>query len=136
MTPVRYLSPEGLHRNPAFSQAVSVDGPHRTVYVGGQNAVDAKGAIVGEGDVAAQGAQVARNLRAALGAAGAGPEHVVQWRVFLVESASPREAFEAFGRAFGPLPHAPAVTVARVAGLAHPAFLVEVEAVAAVPVEP
>jgi enamine deaminase RidA (YjgF/YER057c/UK114 family) len=133
MTPVRYLSPEGLHRNPAFSQVVTVEGPHRMVYVGGQNAVDAAGRVVGEGDVAAQCAQVAKNLRAALAAAGAGPEHVVTWRVHLVEGASPRAAFEAFGCALGPMPHAPAVAVARVAGLAHPSFLVEIEAVAAVP---
>ncbi len=45
---VSYLNPEGLHRNPAFSQVVVASGRTRTVYVGGQNAVDASGTIVGK----------------------------------------------------------------------------------------
>lgn len=44
---VAYLNPDGLHRNPAFSQVVVTSGRTRTVYVGGQNAVDASGGIVG-----------------------------------------------------------------------------------------
>ena len=42
---VNYLNPEGLHKNPAFSHVVTVEGSHRTIYVGGQNAVDDAGAI-------------------------------------------------------------------------------------------
>ena len=44
---------QGLHRNPAFTQAVVVSGPVRTIYVGGQDAVNADGQIVGKGDIAA-----------------------------------------------------------------------------------
>ena len=40
----------GLHKNPAFSQVVATSGRTRTVYVGGQNAVDSSGTIVGNGD--------------------------------------------------------------------------------------
>ena len=47
---VHHLNPPTLHRNPAYSQAVAVSGGARTIYVGGQNAVDASGAIVGKGD--------------------------------------------------------------------------------------
>ena len=39
MTQIEYMNPEGLHRNPAFSQVVTVNPGCRTVYVGGQNAV-------------------------------------------------------------------------------------------------
>ena len=63
---VRYVDPEGLHKNPAFTNAVVVEGPARTVYVGGQDSVDASGSIVGKGDVAAQTEQVLANVRAAL----------------------------------------------------------------------
>src|SRR5262249_53055464 len=48
---VTHLNPEGLHRNPAYSQVVTVTGPVTTVYVGGQNAVTATGEIVGKGDL-------------------------------------------------------------------------------------
>jgi enamine deaminase RidA (YjgF/YER057c/UK114 family) len=71
---VRYVDPEGLNKNPAFTNVVVVEGPARTVYVGGQDSVDASGDIVGKGDVAAQTEQVLANVRAALAAGGAGPE--------------------------------------------------------------
>jgi enamine deaminase RidA (YjgF/YER057c/UK114 family) len=48
---VEYLNPEGLHKNPAYSQAVVTTGNVRTVYVGGQNAVDASGEVVGRGNM-------------------------------------------------------------------------------------
>ena len=44
---VRHVNPEGLHRSPAFSQAVVVEQPAKTIYVGGQNGVDADGKVVG-----------------------------------------------------------------------------------------
>jgi enamine deaminase RidA (YjgF/YER057c/UK114 family) len=51
---VQHLNPDGLHKNPAYSQAVVVTGNVKTVYVGGQNAVDVSGKIVGKGDIKAQ----------------------------------------------------------------------------------
>src|SRR5215218_10645546 len=48
---VSYVDPEGLHKNPAFTNVVVVEGPVRTVHVGGQNAVDSSGNVVGKGDV-------------------------------------------------------------------------------------
>jgi hypothetical protein len=41
---VQHLEPDGLHKNPAYTQAVVVTGKVKTVYVGGQNAVDVSGA--------------------------------------------------------------------------------------------
>ncbi len=40
---VRYVDPEGLNKNPAFTHVVVVEWPARTVYVGGQDSVDASG---------------------------------------------------------------------------------------------
>jgi len=75
---VEHVNPEGLFRSRAFTQAVMVRGPHRVVYVGGQNGVDAAGQIVGRGDIRVQTEQAFRNLRRALEACGAGLEHVVK----------------------------------------------------------
>jgi enamine deaminase RidA (YjgF/YER057c/UK114 family) len=131
---VRYVDPEGLHKNPAFTNVVVVEGPVRTVHVGGQNAVDASGNIVGKGDVAAQTEQVLANVRTALAAGGAGPEHVIKWNLLLVEGASLQEGFSAFQRAWVDTPkNPPAITAAFVAGLAHPDFLLEMDAIAVVP---
>ena len=130
---VRYVDPEGLHKNPAFTNVVVVEGPVRTVHVGGQNAVDGSGNIVGKGDVAAQTEQVLANLRAALAAGGAGPEHVVKWNLLVVEGESLEAGFSAFRLAWGNPPSPPAITMAFVAGLANPDYLVEMDAVAVVP---
>lgn len=130
---VEFLNPEGLHRNPAFSNVAVVSGPVRTIYVGGQDAVDAEGNIVGIGDIAAQTEQVLRNLRTALTAAGATPEHVVKWNILVVEGQDFASGYAVFQRVWGDRPDPPVITAAVVKGLAHPDFLVEMDAIAVVP---
>lgn len=126
------FNPETLHRNPAFSQAIAVDGAHRTVYVGGQNAVDVDGDVVGLGDVAAQAEQVARNLQAALAAAGAGIDDIVRLTIYLVEPHSAFPAYEAFQRVWGMPATPPTISLLYVSGLFQPDFLLEVDAIAVV----
>ncbi len=134
-TAIEYLNPEGLHKNPAYSQVVVVPGHVRNVHVGGQNAVDASGTIVGIGDIGAQARQIFTNLEIALRAGGARMEHIVKWSVYVVQGADPRPAFDAFTRVWGDRPNPPLVTVLFVAGLAHPDYLMEIDAMAAVPAD-
>lgn len=126
---VTHLNPAGLHRNPAFTHAVVVEGAARTVYIGGQNAVSAEGQIVG-GDLAAQAEQVLTNLETLLAAAGATLQDVIKWSIYVVQGPDIRPAFEVFQRTWGARPNPPTISVLTVAGLANPAFLVEVEAIA------
>jgi enamine deaminase RidA (YjgF/YER057c/UK114 family) len=130
---VEYINPDRLHKNPAFTQVISVSGPVKTIYVGGQDAVDAQGIIVGKGDLKAQTAQVLANLREALAAAGAGPEHIIKWNMYLVQGQSLQEGFQAFQQFWGLRPNPPTITMAYVSGLANPDFLIEMDAVAVVP---
>ena len=65
---VQYINPETLNKNPAFTNVVVVTGAVKTVYVGGQDAVDAAGNIIGKGDLKAQTEQVLKNIEAALAA--------------------------------------------------------------------
>ena len=130
---MEFLNPDGLPRNPAFSNVAVVTGTVRTIYIGGQDAVDAEGQIVGIGDIAAQTEQVLRNLRTALAAANAGPEHVVKWNVLVVEGQDFARGYAAFQRVWGNQPNPPLITAAVVKGLAHPDFLVEMDAIAVVP---
>lgn len=130
---VAYINPDRLHKNPAFTQVISVSGPVKTIYVGGQDAVDAQGIIVGKGDLKAQTAQVLANLREALAAAGAGPEHIIKWNMYLVQGQSLQEGFQAFQQFWGLRPNPPTITMAYVSGLANPDFLIEMDAVAVVP---
>jgi hypothetical protein len=48
---VQYINPDGLSKNPAFSQVVTTHGKGKTIYVGGQDAINARGEIIGKGDI-------------------------------------------------------------------------------------
>ena len=130
---VEYLNPDGLPKNPAFTNVVTVTGPVKTVYIGGQDAVDASGAIVGKGNLKAQTEQILKNIQAALAVAGAQPEHVVKWTIYVVQGQSVQDGFAAFQSVWGNPPNPPVITVAFVAGLGHPDFLAEIDAIAVVP---
>jgi enamine deaminase RidA (YjgF/YER057c/UK114 family) len=130
---VNHLNPEGLHKNPAYSQVVVTTGNVRRVYVGGQTAVDASGEVVGRGNIGAQAEQIFRNLQTALEAGDAKLDDVVKWNVYVVQGQPPMPAFEAFQRVWGNRPDPPLITVVFVSGLAHPDYLAEIEAVAVVP---
>jgi enamine deaminase RidA (YjgF/YER057c/UK114 family) len=130
---VEHLNPEGLSQNPAFTNVVVVDGPVRTIYIGGQDAVDATGKIVGAGDIGAQSAQVFANIQTALEAAGAGLEHVIKWNILIVQGQPLEPGFAEFQRVWGERPNPPAITAAFVSALANPEFLVEIDAIAVVP---
>ena len=113
-----------------YSDAVRVGG---WLWISGMLPVDAAGALVGAGDVAAQAEQVLANVGAVLAAAGASFGDVVRVGVFLTRIADGAGVFEVRRRFFGP--SRPASTLVEVSALVLPGALVEVEAVAAVPEE-
>jgi len=129
--PVQYLSPPELLQSPNFSQAVVVEQPARTVYVGGQNGVDARGAVVG--DLAEQTARAVDNARVVLAAAGGQLTDVISWTVSVVDGQDLHAGFGAMRPALAGREHPPVVTVLLVAGLAVPGALVEISAVAVLP---
>jgi enamine deaminase RidA (YjgF/YER057c/UK114 family) len=124
---IKLLNPESLERNPAFAQGTLATGS-RTIHVGGQNGIDRAGVMAS--GAPAQTAQALRNVLAVLNEGGADQTDVAKLTVHLVESVDPREAFGAVAGVWGP--HPTAVTVLRVAGLARPDALVEIDAIAVV----
>jgi enamine deaminase RidA (YjgF/YER057c/UK114 family) len=130
---VQFINPDVLNKNPAFTNIIVVTGSVKTLYVGGQNAVDASGAIIGKGDFKAQTQQVLKNIQAALSAGGARLEHVIKWNLYVVQGQPLHMGFEVFQQFWGSQPNPPAITMAFVAGLANPDFLVEMDAIAVVP---
>jgi enamine deaminase RidA (YjgF/YER057c/UK114 family) len=131
---VLYINPEGLSKNPAFSNVITVTGPVKTVYISGQDAVDASGSVIGKGDIKLQTEQVLKNLRTALMAGGAEPEHVIKWNIYVVDGQPIQPAFEVFQRVWGSPSKPPAITMMFVAALANPDFLVEMDVIAVVPI--
>jgi enamine deaminase RidA (YjgF/YER057c/UK114 family) len=130
MAQTSLLRPEGLVRSPAFTHVAVVPPGATTLYVGGQNAVDGEGTLVGGEDIAAQTHQVMKNLHVALAAAGASVHDLVMMTVLFVDGVDLAEAYPV--AAAGLDGAAPPVVAARVAGLGVPGALLEVSAVAAV----
>jgi enamine deaminase RidA (YjgF/YER057c/UK114 family) len=130
---VQHINPDDLSKNPAFTNVITVTGSVRTIYIGGQDALDTSGSIVGKGDIKAQTEQVFNNLQAALKAGGAGLEHIIKWNIYVVQGQPIQPAFEVFQGIWGRRPNPPTITVLFVAGLANPDFLVEMDAIAVVP---
>lgn len=131
MASIQRIRPEGLVSSPAFSHVAVIPPGATTVYVGGQNAVDAEGTLVGAGDVAAQSVRALQNAKTALAAAGATLADVVQWTVLFVDGVDVAEGYGAVAAELAS--DEPAlVSAALVAGLGVPGALVEISAVAAV----
>jgi enamine deaminase RidA (YjgF/YER057c/UK114 family) len=126
----RHINPQGLHRSPAFSQAVVVEQPTKTIYIGGQNGVDPDGKVVGP-TVGEQASQAFRNLAAILESEGASLANIVHWTIAVVDGNALDEGVAAFQQAWNPADPPPAITVHVVAGLG-PGFLVEIDAIAVI----
>lgn len=131
MALIQRIRPEGLVSSPAFSHVAVVPPGATTIYVGGQNSVDASGALVGEGDAAVQSARALDNARIALEAAGATLGDVIQWTVLFVQGADLAAGYGAIATKLAS-DEPPLVTAAFVTGLGVPGALVEISAVAAV----
>ncbi|HEU4806917.1 MAG TPA: RidA family protein [Homoserinimonas sp.] len=131
MDTIQRIRPDGLVSSPAFSHVAIVPPGATTIYVGGQDAVDADGLLVGEGDVAAQSVRALENAKTALAAAGATLHDVVHWTVLFVDGVDLAAGYGAIASELAS-DEAALVTAARVAGLGVPGALVEISAVAAV----
>jgi len=128
---VSYLNPPGLPQSPAFSQAVVVEHPARTVYVGGQNGVAAAGVVTG--DLGEQTARAVDNVRVAVAAAGGALSDVISWTIAVVAGQDLHAGYVAVQPALAGRAHPPLISVLQVAGLAVPGALVEISAIAVLP---
>jgi enamine deaminase RidA (YjgF/YER057c/UK114 family) len=96
------------------------------VAVTGTVALDDTGALVGDGDPAAQARQCLHIIEASLTQLGASLGDVIRTRIFVTDI----RAWEAIGRVHGEVfgQIRPATTMVQVAALIDPRFLVEIEA--------
>lgn len=113
-----------------FSHAVESTGD-RIVHLAGQVAWDDAGNLVGSNDLAAQCAQVFRNLSEVLSECGMTPTNVVRLRTYVVDYTPDKLGVigAAIGNFYGDTIPA-ANTLLGVSSLAMPEFLIEVEATA------
>ena len=113
-----------------WSPAILCSEVRRILYISGLTARDPSGAVVGEGDYAAQTRQVCENLKATVGAAGGTLSDIVSVTVFVIDI----EQFDAIHRVrreyFPKDP--PTSTMVQVSRLVDKRCLIEINAVAAI----
>lgn len=134
---VEYLNPATLAA-PVMNlySHVAVAPAGRLAFISGQVALDAAGALVGPGDHAAQARQCFANVRHALTALGAAPRDIAKMTIHVVGHTPERivDIFMVAGRdVFGADWPLCASTYLGVAALGLPEWLVEIDAVVAVP---
>jgi enamine deaminase RidA (YjgF/YER057c/UK114 family) len=131
----RFHNPASIAKPTGYTHVVEAVSPGRIVYIAGQLGLDLDNKIVGgAGDFRAQAEQVFVNLKNALAAAGAGFQHVVKLNNYFIDMAHLgifREVRDRYIDTAAP----PASTAVAISNLARPGALLEVEAVAVVPIK-
>jgi enamine deaminase RidA (YjgF/YER057c/UK114 family) len=135
-TVVKYSDPSGLAKPLGAYSHIARARASELLFIAGQLAVNESGELVGKGDFAAQMRQVFANLGCALGSEGLGFANVTKFTTYLVHSQD-IEGFmairkELFARIY-PGGQYPPNTLLMVDRLVGEQFLIEVEAIAAVP---
>ena len=122
---IERIQPDGLTKPPAYTQVVKSG---NIVHIAGQTSQTAEGQIVGVGNIEEQAEQVFSNLEIALESVGATWANVVKITTFLTR----REDIEGYRAARQRhIPNdPPASTLLFISGLAHPDYLIEIEATA------
>ncbi len=125
------LSTAALHSpNGVFSQATVIEATGRLVFVSGMTARRPDGSIAGVGDVSEQTRQVCENVQTAVREAGGSLADVCRVDVYVRNMEDFAKIHEVRAQYFSePLP---ASTMVEVSKLAHPDYLIEINAIAVI----
>lgn len=125
----KYTAP-GVFDPPTYSQAIKVTNAQTLLFIAGQVAYDKDGSPMHRGDFRAQARECFRSMKALVEAQGGTLQNVVKINTYVtdiryrVDLVPVREEF--FGK------KGPASTLIAVPALAHPDYMIEIEAVAVV----
>jgi enamine deaminase RidA (YjgF/YER057c/UK114 family) len=128
--PAEFINPPSLCPTFGWTHVVATSGG-KTIHISGQVGINAKGELVGKGDLKRQTEQAFENIKLALAAAGATFDHVVKSAIFVVNFKPEILPVirEVRGRHFS-REHPPASTLVGVTALAGADWLIEIEATA------
>ena len=113
-----------------YSHVVTAEGAQKLVFCAGQVAADVDGKVLPPDDFEAQTKMVMKNLENALAAGGAKLSDVTKVTIYICSPHDVPKARKILFDYFGD--HPPGSTLCILRGLAHPNFLLEIEAIAAV----
>jgi enamine deaminase RidA (YjgF/YER057c/UK114 family) len=125
----KIIQPKNLNDpRPRYSHGIVAEGG-RLLFIAGQTAVDKEGNVVGKGDIEAQTHQVYKNLTAVLEEAGASFNNLVMTTTYILDRKY-REGYNKVRMQYYKQ-HSPTSTLVIISGLAHPDYLIEINAIAA-----
>jgi enamine deaminase RidA (YjgF/YER057c/UK114 family) len=125
------ISPNTMHKPIGYSHLARANSG-KIVFIAGQVALDAFGNVVGPGDFRAQTERVFENLKTAVEAVGGSFRNIMKLNVYVLDRGQLREYREVRDR-YIDVANPPVSTAVQVAALFRPEFLIEIEAVAALP---
>jgi 2-iminobutanoate/2-iminopropanoate deaminase len=128
MAKMEKLCASGVYDPPGYTQVVRVTGAQTIVYTAGQVPYDATGGVAHRGDFPAQARAVFGALKAQIEAAGGRLQDVVKITSYLTDARYRMDFRVVRNEFFGE--KGPASTMIEVSALAHPDYMIEVEAVA------
>ncbi|HXG53492.1 MAG TPA: RidA family protein [candidate division Zixibacteria bacterium] len=131
--PFELLNPEGLEPPVGYAHVARITGG-TIVHVAGQAPFDANGAVVGKGDFVAQFAQVVRNLKTAVEAAGGHPRQYAALTIYVTDLNEYWGNKKALGAIYRQVfeKHFPAITLVEVRGLYNPDCKLEISGIAVI----
>ncbi len=116
------------HAKAVYSKAIRASGDF--VFMQGQVGVDLEGNLIGPGDPGLQAEQACRNIKGFIEEAGGTLSDICKLTVYVTDMAYRPAVYEAINRWFEGVHHCSTGVV--VQGLADPAFLVEIDAMAVI----
>jgi 2-iminobutanoate/2-iminopropanoate deaminase len=125
----KYVAP-GVYDPPGYSQAIKVTGAQTILFLAGQVAYDKDGSVKHRGDFKAQAREVFGAIKALVQAGGGTLDNVVKINTYVLDVRYRQEFRAIRDEFFGN--KGPASTMIQVPSLAHPDYLIEVEAIAVV----
>lgn len=138
MNPLEPVNPEALGPPRGFSHGLLAPAGGRVLFVAGQVAADASGAVPSGLDFVRQFTRALERTLAVVREAGGGPEHVGRLTVYVTDMDAYRRSLEDLGAAYRAHMgrHYPAMALVEVRRLVERHASVEIEATAVVPLRP
>jgi enamine deaminase RidA (YjgF/YER057c/UK114 family) len=125
----KYCAP-GVYDPPGYAQGIRVTGAQTILFLAGQVAYDKDGSVKHRGDFKGQAREVFGAVKALVEAGGGTLANVVKINTYVTDARFRPEFRVVREEFFGA--KGPAATMVEVSALAHPDYLIEVEAIAVI----
>jgi 2-iminobutanoate/2-iminopropanoate deaminase len=130
MPTIEKFCASGVYDPPAYSQGIKVSGAQTILFLSGQVAYEADGSVAHRGDVTAQARGAFEAIKALVESQGGAMANVVKITTYVTDMRYRADLAPIREEYFGK--KGPASTMVEIRALAHPDWMIEIEAIAIV----